>query len=181
MLYLKERTGFHRDHLSVLHLGPEIFLKQAFSRMPNLRYTTADLKRSAVDLRLDIMSMPFGRDTFDVVMASHILEHVENDRAALREILRILRPGGFAFLQVPLDPARATTLEDPSIRLPLDRLHAYLQEDHVRLYGRDYADRVSQCGFVVRSENPAAELSAQEVARYGLWPSDDLIFGYKPV
>jgi SAM-dependent methyltransferase len=148
--------------------------------MPNIHYTTADLKRSVVDIRLDIVSMPFGSDTFDVVMASHILEHVENDRAALKEILRILRPGGFAFLQVPLDPARATTTEDPNIRLPQERLRAYLQEDHVRLYGRDYVDRVSECGFVVRSENPAAGLSTQEVTRFGLLPADDLIFGHKP-
>ena len=180
ILHLKRHTRFYQDSLAVLHVAPEHFLRRLFLKLPKLQYLTADLKRGAVDIRLDVAFMPFGANTFHVVLASHVLEHVEDDRAALREILRVLSPGGFAFLQVPVSSA-AETLEDPGIRSPRERLYAYRQEDHFRLYGRDYVDRVAQIGFVVRSENPGEALSEEDIYRYGLLPLRDLVFGYKPV
>jgi SAM-dependent methyltransferase len=181
VLYLKTCTDFYTAPLSVLHIGPESFLRRRFSALSNLRYMTADLMRSSVDLKMDVTCMPFGDNSYDVILASHVLEHIEDDRAAMREVLRVLKPGGFAFLQVPLDSRQPKTLEDPAIRLPHERLRVYLQEDHVRLYGRDYFDRLVQAGFVIRIANLAASLPKDQVRRYGLWQAEDLIFGHKAV
>jgi SAM-dependent methyltransferase len=178
-MHLKTRTNFYSAPHSVLHIGPEPFLRQQFSSLPNLQYTTADLTRAGVDLKIDITAMPFTDCCFDTIFASHVLEHIENDRQAMQELLRILRPGGFAFLQVPMDTALPKTLEDPEIRLPRERLRVYLQEDHVRLYGRDYMDRLTDVGFVVQVENPAQSLPRDQARRYGILRAEELIFGHK--
>jgi SAM-dependent methyltransferase len=179
VLYLKACTDFYSAYLRVLHIGPESFLRRKFSTLPNLKYTTADLRRASVDLKIDVTYMPFSNNSYDVILASHILEHIKDDRAALREILRVLKPGGFAFLQVPLNAANAVTLENPRIQSPRERLRAYGQEDHVRLYGRDYKDRLSEAGFEVRIENPAASLPHDQIKKHGIAQAEDLILGYK--
>ena len=110
----------------------------------------------------------FDECTFDVVVCNHVLEHVPEDRKAMRELQRILKPGGWAVLLVPFDQDRAVTYEDWAIVDPDERERAFGQFDHVRVYGRDYVDRLSDAGFEVSVVRYGDELDEQTVALHGL-------------
>lgn len=158
ILYLRERTDIYSSNLDVLHFAPEPILQKTLLGIPNLRYTSVDLESDLAQVKADIQSLPFADESFDVVLCSHVLEHVENDRRAILEIYRILRKGGWGILQVPLDPTRATTYEDPAIRSPAGRELAFGQSDHVRAYGRDYKSRLEAAGFHVTFDPFATSL-----------------------
>lgn len=180
-LYLNERTNLNQDKLKVLHFAPEFSFKKQFSSMSNLDYTTADLNDRSVDIKIDITQIPYPDKTFDVIVCNHVLEHVEDDRQAMRELFRVLKPGGWASLQVPLSRKREKTFEDPNIVSPQDRLRYFKQEDHVRLYGLDYKDRLEEAGFIVKIEKYLQELSSEQIEKYGLRTNEDLYFGIKPI
>ena len=163
-LYLKRRTDFFDAPLRVLHFAPEAYFLPLAERA-NLDVVTADLDYPFVDLNLDLTRLPIRDASFDVVICSHVLEHVPDDRAAMREIRRVLKPEGWALLMVPYDRARPTTFEDPSIEDPAERERLFGQHDHVRLYGRDYADRLREAGLEVEEDELVREL---ERHRFGL-------------
>jgi SAM-dependent methyltransferase len=142
--------------------------------LPNLRYTRADLDHPLAE-HVDITDIQFPDDSFDVIICNHVLEHVPDDRRAMREVYRVLAPGGWAILQVPIDRAMERTLEDPAIVAPEDRLRVYGDEDHRRLYGRDYVERLEDAGFEVRQDHFVSELSPTIIERCGL-DADELIF-----
>jgi SAM-dependent methyltransferase len=179
-LYIAQRTDLLTAPLQVLHFAPERQLQRHLAAQGNLRYRSADLDSALADDRVDITALPYADASFDVVLCSHVLEHVDDDRRAMRELVRILRPGGRAIVLSPIDRRRETTLEDPAVTTPADRLRVYLQEDHARLYGRDFAERLAQAGFVVRCERVIDELPADVVRRHGL-RRDDPIFGDEDV
>jgi SAM-dependent methyltransferase len=139
----------------LLHFAPEPLLDPVFARLPRVERVTADLHAPA-DLRLDITKMDLPDDSFDLILCSHVLEHVPDDRAAMRELRRVLVDGGLVLVLVPYRPG-ATTYEDPSITSPLDRMVAFGQQDHVRIYGNDLPDRLRETGFEVE-DRPVAEL-----------------------
>jgi SAM-dependent methyltransferase len=170
-IYLRERTELGERPLRLLHFAPEHALDQVLDRLPELERVTADLEPGA-DLRIDITQIALDDASFDAIICSHVLEHVEDDRAAMRELHRVLRPGGFALVLVPLDLERPATLEDPSVTTAAERVAAYWQDDHVRLYGMDIADRLADAGFNVIVERLADELPAERVKRYGLVQGD---------
>lgn len=167
-LYLKERTRLFRDHLRVLHFAPEYVFRKQLASCPGLSYVTIDLDSLMAMVRADITHIPFADDSFDVVLCNHVLEHVLDDRRAMRELYRVLKPGGWAILQVPIDMQRAETFEDERIVSPEDRERWFLQKDHVRIYGQDYTDRLAAAGFNVRVEFYAKDLPREVCARYGL-------------
>jgi SAM-dependent methyltransferase len=109
------------------------------------RYVTADL-RDGLDLKLDIEDIDLPDESFDIVVCSHVLEHV-NDRAALSELHRILRPSGRLILMVPIIEGSDTTYENPAITSWRDRKLHFGGGTHVRHYGRDFRDRVRAAGF----------------------------------
>ena len=113
-LYLGERTPLGDEPMSLLHFAPEYALRGRMEALPALRYVTADLDPEGVDVQLDITAMPFEDGAFDAILCSHVLEHVPDDRAAMSELHRVLRPGGWALVLVPLDLSRETTYEDPA-------------------------------------------------------------------
>lgn len=154
--------------LRLLHFAPEPCLRPWFQNLANLDYLTADVGRSDVDAVLDMTNLGVRDEAFDVIIASHVLEHVADDRAAMRELQRILRPGGTAMVMVPLDAARSHTFEDPAIATPAARAAAYWQADHVRLYGRDFEGRLRAAGFEVDLARPSLTMPAGEVRRLGL-------------
>ena len=121
-----------------LHFAPEYAIRNQVQLYSNIEYITTDIAMEDVNLHMDIMDLLFRDSSFDVIMCSHVLEHVDNDLVAMRELHRILKPSGWALLQVPLDPNLETTKEDPSITSPVQRKQLFGQEDHVRLYGRDF-------------------------------------------
>jgi SAM-dependent methyltransferase len=176
-IYLRERTRLFSSSMSLLHFAPEYSFQRRLSAVEGLRYVTADLDSPLAMHSVDIMDMPFESSSFDAVICSHVLEHVEDDRRALAEIRRVLRPGGWALLMTPIDGRRASTLEDPSVTSPEERHRVFGQSDHVRLYGRDFGERVAQAGFAVRVDRHIERLDDESVARYGLRRNDDEAFG----
>ncbi|MFO7369071.1 MAG: methyltransferase domain-containing protein [Bacteroidales bacterium] len=176
-LFFKSRTGIFSDQLKVLHVAPEQCFHQRFRKLKNLTYVTADLESPLADVKLDVQHMPFGNDEFDVVICNHVLEHVPDDRKAMAEIYRVLKQGGYAILQVPLDYSSPKTYEDASITDPAEREKHFRQKDHYRMYGRDYLERLKEAGFLVREKNFLDTLSTEERKHYQL-PEMEFMYGY---
>jgi len=160
----------------MLHIAPEICLQNKMKGMKKLDYTTGDVESPLADIQMDIHKIPFEENSFDVVMASHVLEHVENDIQALREIYRVLKPSGWAILQVPFySPIPENTFQDPSVSSKKEREKLYGQDDHVRKYGKDYPKRLESAGFEVKEDNFLRELPQDLRKRYAL-PEHELIY-----
>lgn len=117
-------------------------------------------------VKLDVTSIPFPGESFDVIFCSHVLEHVADDRKALREFFRVLKPKGWVVLLVPINARQ--TMEDPAIVDRDERKKVFGQEDHVRRYGPDYVERVEQAGFTVKVVRPVDLCKAGEIERLGL-------------
>ena len=157
---------------SLLHFAPEPGIERRLRALGSARYVTADLADPRADERFDITAIPYPDASFDALICSHVLEHVTDDRAALAELRRVLAPGGWALLMVPLDHGRATTLEDPAIVTPEQRRDHYWQADHVRLYGRDFVDRVAAAGFRADVVPLVDDLGPAAARRFGLAAED---------
>jgi hypothetical protein len=156
----------------LLHFAPEPLLDPVFARLPGVERVTADLHAPA-DLRLDITKMDLPDGSFDLILCSHVLEHVPDDRAAMRELRRVLSPGGLALVLVPYRP-EVTTYEDPSITSPLDRVVAFGQQDHVRIYGNDLSDRLREAGFEVEDRKAGELFEEATVENCDLDPEEHL-------
>jgi predicted SAM-dependent methyltransferase len=143
-------------------------LQKIFKAMPNLNYVSADLDSSLAMAHMNITQLPFPDASFDVVLCSHVLEHVLDDRSAMAELFRVLHPSGWAIITAPIDRSRAETLEDPRVTQPQDRARLFGQHDHVRLYGRDYVSRLERAGFSVSVDSYATQLDDTIIALYGL-------------
>lgn len=167
-LYLKRDTDFFSTPKKVLHVAPEQCFYGRFRKMSNLDYTTADLDSPIADIQMDIHDIQFEDNTFDVVFCNHVLEHVNDDQQCMRELCRVLKPGGLAIMQVPYIPNQEVTVEDPSITDPAERERLFGQYDHVRKYGVDYADRLLNAGFKVTKVDFSKELSSEEFDKYRL-------------
>jgi predicted SAM-dependent methyltransferase len=158
----------------ILHFAPENALRRALRDNP--RYETVDLHQAGVTHRADIRQLPLPDASYDVVIANHVLEHVDDDRRAMAELFRVLRPGGTALLTVPLNPTRATTYEDPEISDPVGRQAHFTAPDHRRFYGLDFADRLAAVGFVVET----FRMTPAEEVRFGLLPMEWLYVANRP-
>lgn len=178
-LYLTRELALGQKPLNVLHIAPEWCLLQRLKRLPNIHYTTADLESPWASVHCDIQHLPFPDNTFDLILCNHVLEHIPDDRQAMRELLRVLRPGGAAMLLVPQNLSLAHTLEDPAINTPALREKFYYQRDHLRLYGLDYTARLAQEGFRVEALNYFARLAPDERTRFALREDDTLYIGHK--
>lgn len=175
-LYLKEKTNFFDQPLEVLHIAPELCFMEPFEQLHGEKYITADLESPLAKVKLDVHQMPFKDNRFDVAFCNHVMEHVHDDIQAMKEIHRVLKPNGWAILQIPLfHPLPDETYEDHSITDPKEREKAFGQDDHVRLYGKDYALRLRSAGFQVNEDNFIASLSTADQKRFAL-PTDEPIF-----
>ena len=165
---------------SLLHFSPEWCLRRRLDSRVHLRYVTTDLDPAQdVDMRLDVTALDLPDGSFDAVICSHVLEHVDADVTAMRELRRITAPGGWCLVMVPIDLTRDETYDDPSITDPGERERAFLQHDHVRLYAPDIAQRLRTAGFDVEVIDMTAELG-DHAARYRLNRSD-LVFLSRPI
>lgn len=169
-LYMRE-TGFleRLNGAKVLHFAPEAWLSRVIANQSPLVYIKADLHPSSADVeKVNMLSIQYPGDEFDVVIANHVLEHVLDDGRALAELYRVLKPGGFAVLQTPYCAKLKNTFCDSGIDDDESRLQAYGQEDHVRLYGSDIFLRFEAAGFVARTRKHEDVLSMFDPIKYGV-------------
>jgi SAM-dependent methyltransferase len=167
-LYLRDETDLFAAAAPkrMLHVAPEPVLRARLIGDPRIDYLSADLDPDLADVQMDITAIDFPADSFDVIYCSHVFEHVPDDALAMRELCRVLRPTGWAILQVPI--LLAKTDEDPTLTDPEERLRRFAQRDHVRAYGPDYADRLRAAGFAVRTDRYAERLGADTARRHGV-------------
>jgi len=174
-LYLTRATDlFSSGYRRVLHIGPEPVLEQRLRSAPNVYYVSIDLHAPGVMCRADITRLPFHDNSLDVIICYHVLEHVMDDRRAMKGLLRVLKPGGWALLQSPVDLEREATYEDLTVDTPHERERLFGQSDHVRVYGRDYKDRLEAVGFHVKLDDYVKTLPAKLVRTFGVRSSEQI-------
>jgi SAM-dependent methyltransferase len=179
-LYLKEKTPFFNQSQAVLHVAPEACFIRRFEKIHGNGYVTADIESPLAKVKMDIHRIPFENDTFDVVLCNHVLEHVGDDIQAMREIARVLKPGGFAILQVPFfHPIADKTISDPSVTSPKQREKMFGQDDHVRKYGRDYSIRIQRAGMRAVEEDFVNSLPEEQRRTFGLVKGEIIFRGEK--
>lgn len=176
-LFLKHKSLLFSKPQRLLHIAPELSLQRVFENSKNIRYLTADLNPEGVMESMDITRINYPDHTFDAIICNHVLEHIENDIRAMQELLRVLKPGGWAILQVPFSNILEKTFEDKSVKSEREREKTFGQKDHVRIYGKDYVNRLKTAGFTVEPflwtedsspefQNPGLNINPEEVVYY---------------
>jgi SAM-dependent methyltransferase len=161
-LWITEGEGDKLTAKRILHFAPEKVMLHRMRDDP--LYETADLHQPGVTHRVDITRTRLRGATYDVVIANHVLEHVDDDHQALRELFRLLKPAGLALLTVPVNASREKTYENPAVTTPAERQAHFSDADHRRYYGLDFANRLAEAGFMVDT----FRLSPDQEVRYGL-------------
>ncbi|WP_378185460.1 class I SAM-dependent methyltransferase [Aquimarina sp. W85] len=179
-LYLKNETDFFTKYYKVLHFAPEQAFYKRFKKLKNIEYTTTDLNSPLADIKADICNLPFKQNTYDIILCNHVLEHIPVDTKAMQELFRVLKPGGMAILQIPQDLSREKTFFDDSITDKKQRAKIFGQYDHVRIYGRDYFNKLRSIGFKVEEFNYSKKLTPEEIDRFRLADGELLPVCYKP-
>lgn len=185
-LYLQEKTNFFKEHQRVLHVAPETSLYKVFKKMKNLEYIAGTKYQEGFYYSdklpsIDLTSLPYSDNHFDFVFANHVLEHIDNDKVAMKEIFRVLKPNGIAILQVPIANKLSTTFEDANIKTKEDRELYFGQFDHVRLYGIDYAQKLKNAGFSVSRIRPGDDAwPINDIDKYALNKKEYLYVAKKP-
>lgn len=151
---------FDKGQVRLLHFAPEPCLQNKFSSMKNIDYMPVDLnpkkyqnKKGSAVLKMDITDIKLPKNSIDLIICNHVLEHIVNDRKAMAELFRVLKPNGKALLMIPLCKSLEKTYEDPTITSSEDRLKHFGQRDHVRRYGNDFTVRLKETGFVVHVQS----------------------------
>ena len=180
-LFLKDNTNFFTatKKLKVLHIAPEQCFLDIFRKQQNLNYITSDLESPIADVKADICDLPFKENEFDVVFCNHVLEHISNDTKAMKELYRVLKPGGFGIFQIPQDLSKAITFEDNTITDRKERAKLFGQYDHVRIYGRDYFDKLRSIGFKVDEVDYTKKITLDKIEKYCLMKNEILPVCYK--
>lgn len=176
LLFLHAKTDVFTAKLKLLHVAPEPHLMKVLKNLPNLDYLSGDIESPRAMTKMDITKIDRNDKTFDAIICNHVLEHIPDDRKAMAELYRILKPGGWAILQVPLSPLLEQTYEPPIPDNPRLRKKEFGQEDHVRIYGKDYKDRLKQAGFQVDAYNYSKEFGEETAKKYALIAEESLFF-----
>ncbi len=171
-LFLDGREDLLGGLRRILHVAPEPPVARLLQNFAEEAYVSVDLSPDGVAVQADLTRMPFPSQSFDCVYCSHVLEHVPEDGRAMAELHRVLRPGGWALIQVPV--RRERTIEDPAITSPDRRRELFGQPDHVRVYGRDVGDRLRRARFAVQVEQPQHRLDRATVGRCGLSATEQI-------
>ena len=154
--------------LKVLHFAPEVFITKLFKSLNLVSYLSVDIDPAKAMKKEDITKLSFEDSSFDFIFCSHVLEHVEDDKGAMEELYRVLKPNGLAIIDVPIDYKLEKTYECSSIKSPEQRTIAFWQWDHVRLYGKDFPDKLRSVGFEVKIDNFISSLSDKKINYFGL-------------
>ena len=180
-LFLENETDFFTENIRLLHFAPEQAFYKRFKQLKNIDYTTTDLNSPLADVKADICNLPFEKNTYDVILCNHVLEHIPDDTKAIQELYRVLKPGGWGVFQIPQDLSRDNTFEDDSISDKKERARIFGQYDHVRIYGRDYFDKLRGIGFEVDEIDLTAKLSENEIEKYRLAKGEIIPLVKKPL
>jgi len=178
-LYLKNETDFFTSDKKILHFAPEQCFLKRFGALKNLDYITTDLESPIADVKADICDLPFVDDEFDTIFCNHVLEHIPDDTKAMQELFRVLKKGGMAILQIPQDLSREQTFEDNSITDKKERAKIFGQYDHVRIYGKDYFDKLRSIGFTVDEVDYTNKIAPEKLERFCLTKGEILPVCYK--
>ena len=180
-LFLKNETSFFTSSkkIKTLHIAPEQCFLKIFKKQKNLDYITSDLESPIADVKADICNLHFKDDSFDVVFCNHVLEHIPDDKKAMQELFRVLKKGGFGVFQIPQDMSRENTFEDASITDKQERTKIFGQYDHVRVYGRDYFNKLRSVGFKVEEVDYTQRITPEELDRFCLMKNEILPVCYK--
>jgi len=187
-LYLKHKTDFFEGHYKVLHIAPEAWMKELFQRTANIDYTAGVKEIESMGYyydrmtrEIDITNLEMKNNLYDTIICNHVLEHVDDDIQAMNELLRVLKPGGYAILQVPISPILEKSYEDSDIISKRSRERYFGQFDHVRIYGQDYFDRLESVGFNVEKHHPVKDQwNIPDLEKYALNPDEELFIAHKP-
>ena len=178
-LYLKFETDFFTANKSVLHFAPEQCFLKRFRKLKNIDYTTTDLLSPIADVKADICDLPFEDNSYDIILCNHVLEHIPDDTTAMQELYRVMKPGGYGIFQIPQDLNRAETFEDNTITDRAERAKIFGQYDHVRIYGRDFFNKLRSIGFKVEEVDFTSTLSAADIDKYRLAKGEIIPVVYK--
>lgn len=180
-LFLKDETNFFTStkKLKVLHIAPEQCFLDLFKKQKNLEYITSDLESPIADVKADICDLPFKENEFDVVFCNHVLEHIPDDTKAMQELYRVMKKGGFGVFQIPQDLSRDVTFEDNSITDKDERAKIFGQYDHVRVYGKDYFNKLRSVGFKVDEVDYTKKIDSKQIERFCLMKGEILPICYK--
>lgn len=174
-LYFEKMTNlFDGTPKKMLHVAPESCFEPALKEKLGENYITADLVNPLAMVRMDVTDIQYPDEYFDIIYCNHVLEHVQDDKKAIREFFRVLKKDGWAMLLVPITAKQ--TVEDPSIVDPMERLRLFGQEDHVRRYGPDYADRLREAGFSVKVSYVSDLFEGKDITHMGLTSASGEIY-----
>jgi len=175
-LYLKNKIKIEDKKINLLNIAPDYAIQSKLKSLKNISYISVDINSSLAMQKADITSLNFDDNTFDAVLCYHVLEHIEDDKKALSEIYRVLKKNGWAILQTPIDIEREITFEDFTVKLPGHRKQIFGQEDHVRIYGRDYTNRLQDAGFIVTEDDFINSFTLAAKEKYQLDKSKIIYF-----
>lgn len=180
-LFLRDDTDFFtsKEKIKTLHIAPEQCFLDLFRKQTNLEYITSDLESPIADVKADICNLPFDDNSFNVVFCNHVLEHIMDDTKAMQELYRVLKKGGFGIFQIPQDLSREKTFEDNTITNRTERAEIFGQYDHVRVYGRDYFNKLRSVGFEVDEIDYTKKITREKLERYCLMKNEILPVCYK--
>ena len=171
----KKNIFYSQKTINLLHIAPEKNLHRMFKVSNKINYFSGDLNPLVADIKIDITNIKFENNFFDFIICNHVLEHVKDDKKAMRELFRVLKPDGEAILQVPISKYNQETFEDFSITSPVEREKYFGQKDHVRIYGKNYKEKLENVAFKVYLFDIKTFLSIKKIKKYGL-NKDEILY-----
>ena len=178
-MYYENKTNLYKQPVKLLHIAPETLFFHQFIKQKNIDYHPVDIYPHLYPKGtkyFNLLEPDLPANSFDVIICNHVFQYIEDDKTAMKNIFNLLKPGGWAILQVPLDRSKAVTYEDKTITDPLEREKAFGLKEHVRFYGLDYADKLKAAGFTVKVDDYTAEFSNEDNYKYGFWQGDAIYY-----
>ena len=168
LFYIENESTLLTNPSRLLHFAPEIGLMPIFKTASNLDYVTADIASNYADYCVDISNIPFCEESFDYIICSHVLRFVLDEKKAIQELYRILKPQGTALVLTLIDVNNPCTFETNLADSPETRLQSYMDADACRLHGADFSQRLQEGGFQVEIIDYAANLGEEKRKKYAL-------------
>ena len=178
-MYFDHKTSLFKKPLKLLHVAPETVFFKYFKKQKNIDYHPVDIYPHLYPkgtVYFDLLNPDLPDNSFDVIICNHVFQYIEDDKTAIKNIYKLMKPGGWAILQVPIDTTKKVTYEDSSITDPLEREKAFGLKEHVRYYSYDYADKLRDAGFIVKVDDYTAEFTDEENFKYGFWQGDAIYY-----